>query len=108
MMRIRGVLKVVFLAMLTNQVLTVVFTVIARHIDPDVSPEAIQLFSFVSAMLAGFWVQADAKQAFLNAQKDGYIVLRLTPEPSVVVKENCPKRWLVQLYLELNPSLVRH
>lgn len=106
-MRIRGAAKVVLVAMITNQVLTIAFTALARRIDPELSLNTIQLFSFISAMLAGSWFQADAKRAFLHAQKDGYIDMRQAPQPAVVIRENCPKRWLVQLYLELNPSIGR-
>jgi hypothetical protein len=104
-MRIRAAFKVVLIAMAANEVLTIVFTEIARHIDPDLSLDTIEMFSFISAILAGFWFQADAKRAYLRARNDGFIVTRETPESRIIVKENCPQRWLVQLYLELNPSL---
>ncbi|MGG1949055.1 hypothetical protein AB1286_30320 [Trinickia sp. NRRL B-1857] len=107
LMRVRGAAKVVVVAMLANEVLTVVFATIARRIDPDVSVQMIQMFSFVIAMLAGFWFQADARRAFHEAQKGGYVVLRRVPEPDILIRENCPKRWMVQLYVELNPSMIR-
>jgi hypothetical protein len=105
--RLRGAAKVMLLAMATNEVLTIAFTALAGRIDPELSPRAIQLFSFISAMLAGIWFQADAKRAFLRAKSEGYVVVRQLPEPHIAIRDNCPKRWLVQLYLELNPSLVR-
>ena len=107
-MRIRGAAKVALLTILTNEVLTITFAAIARRIAPDISLGMIQLISLSSALLVGFWFQADARRAFLRAQQDGYIVVRRIPEPVVVVRDNCPKRWLVQLYLELNPAMVRH
>jgi hypothetical protein len=106
-MRIRGAAKVAMIAMTINEVMTFVFAEMARRIDPDVSPGTLQLFSFISAVLVGIWFQSDAKRAYLLAQKSGYIVARDTPERSVAILENCPKRWLVKLYLELNPSLAR-
>jgi hypothetical protein len=104
-MRIRAVFKVVLIAMATNQVLTIVFTEIGRLIDPDLSLDIVEMFSFISAMLVGFWFQADAKSAYLRARNNGFIVARKAPESGVIVRETCPQRWLVQLYLELNPSL---
>jgi hypothetical protein len=105
-MRIRAGFKVVLIAMATNEVLTILFAEIARRIDPDLSLDTIEMFSFISAMLAGFWFQADAKRAYLRARNNGFIVTRKAPESGIIVRENCPQRWLVQLYLELNPSLV--
>jgi hypothetical protein len=107
MTRIRGAAKVAMIAMTTNEVMTIVFTEVARRIDPNVPPGTLQLFSFTSAVLVGIWFQSDAKRAYLLAQKNGYIVARGTSEPNVGIRENCPNRWLVQLYLELHPSLAR-
>jgi hypothetical protein len=106
-MRIRAAFKVVMIAMATNETLTVAFTEIARRIDPDLSLDLVESFSFVSAILAGFWFQTDAKRAYLRAREDGFIVARQMPEAGILIREGCPKRWLVQLYLELNPSLAR-
>ncbi len=106
-MRIRGAAKVAMIAMTTNEVMAIAFEEVARRIDPDVAPGTLQIFNFISAVLVGFWFQSDAKRAYLLAQQNGYIVARGAPERNVVILENCPKRWLVKLYLELNPSLVR-
>jgi hypothetical protein len=105
--RIRGAAKVAMVAMTTNEVMAIAFEEIARRIDPDVSPGTLQLFRFISAVLVGFWFQSDARRAYLLARENGYIVARDTPERSVAILENCPKRWLVKLYLDLNPWLAR-
>jgi hypothetical protein len=103
--RLRGIAKVVLVAVATNEILTAAFSAVARQIDPDVAPGTIMLFSFVTSMLAGCWLQADARRAYAVARKHGFIVKTSAPVPSVVIRDNCPKRWLVKLYLELNPSL---
>jgi hypothetical protein len=104
-MRVRATIQVILIAMATNEVLTIAFTEIARRIDPDLSSDTVTMFSLISGLLAGVWFQADARRAYLRAREDGFILVRQTPEVGVAIRENCPKRWLVQLYLELNPSL---
>jgi len=102
---LRGVTKVVVIAVLTNQVLTTLFGLAARTIDPNVTDHIIMLFSFATSMVAGYWIQGDARRAYIHANKQGLIKAEKNAATPWALAPECPNKWLVTLYLELNPAL---
>jgi hypothetical protein len=102
---LRGVAKVIVIAVLTNQVLTALFGWGARSIDPDVSDHIITMFSFATSMVAGYWIQADARRAYAHAHQLGLIKAKKNAPVPWALAPECPNKWLVTLYLELNPAL---
>lgn len=105
---LRGIAKLVAIAVLANQILTLLFGWGARTIDPNVSAQIITLFSIITSVAAGFWIQADARRAYAHAKAQGLIKQnqdRNTPWPWAI-DPVCPNKWLVTLHLELNPALV--
>jgi hypothetical protein len=105
-MRMRGAVKVILIAGAANETLNSVFMYVAQRIDPGLPPAAASVFSFATCALAGLWFQADARRAYLFARDRGYIA-RVDPSNRAPhIAANCPKRWLVVLYIELNPGLV--
>jgi len=102
---LRGVTKIVVIAVLTNQILTLLFSWGARTIDPDVSDHIITMFSFATSMVAGYWIQADARRAYAHAKQHGLIKPEKNAAVPWALAPECPNKWLVTLYLELNPAL---
>jgi hypothetical protein len=104
---LRGIAKMVTLALLANQVLTLIFSIGAHQVDPDVDAHIITLFSVVTSLLAGVWLQADARRAYLHAKAQNLI--RASQDTSTpwpwALDPACPRKWLVTLHLELNPAL---
>lgn len=105
-LRTRGVLKVVFVALAANEFLTAAFAYLAREIDPQVTLTTISLFSFATCGLIGTWLQSDARRAYFAAREQGYLDGLERAKETALVPNNCPKRWLVVLYAELNPSVI--
>lgn len=50
-MMLRGMLKVVLIAIAASQILTTAFTLFAHQIDPALSPQIISVFGFVTCGL---------------------------------------------------------
>jgi len=106
LMRMRGAVKVILIAGAVNEILNSVFMYVAQPIDPELPPVAASVFSFATCALVGFWFQSDARRAYLFARDGGYIARVDTTNRAPHIAANCPKRWLVVLYIELNPGLV--
>jgi hypothetical protein len=106
LMRARGAVKVMLIAVALNETLYFVFTYVAQQIDPDVPLETVSVFSFAMCALMGFWFQSDARRAYFFARGKGYVVPGDGTRRTLHIAADCPKRWLVVLYIELNPALV--
>lgn len=105
-MRIRGIVKLVCIAIVANQVLTMAFAYAVEQLDPS-SPAIIKsLFSFVTCMLLSSWLQTDARRAYLLAREKGCITPVDKKNPSLKIAPECPRRWLVILHIEMNPAAV--
>jgi len=104
---LRGLAKLLTLALLANQVLTLIFSIGAHQVDPDVDSQVISVFSIVTSVLAGLWLQADARHAYQRAKAQDLIKPnhdKTKPWPWAL-DPACPRKWLVTLHLELNPAL---
>ncbi|SIT41464.1 conserved exported hypothetical protein [Paraburkholderia piptadeniae] len=105
-MRKRGWLKLVLMTVAANQVLTTAFVYAAQQVDPGLAMLHTLIFSCVTYVLVGYWLQADARRAWCNAKDEGYIGTRHARYDDVLkIADNCPRRWLVVLHIELNPEL---
>jgi hypothetical protein len=100
----RGMLKVVLIAIVASQILTTAFTLLARQIDADLSPQIISVFGFVTCGLISMWLQADARRAFGFAKEKGFVAAARDGQPGPTIAADCPRRWLVVLHIELNPA----
>jgi hypothetical protein len=105
-MRVRGMVKLIALIVIFNQVLTSVFSFACHAIDPGVTPQVTSIFGLASSLLLGFWLQADARSAYRQAVEKGFIVSADKSNPFPRIGEKCPKKWLVVLHIELYPVLV--
>ncbi|MEW9583364.1 hypothetical protein [Paraburkholderia sp. DGU8] len=106
-MRKRGWLKLLFVTLAANQVLTTAFVYVAQQVDPGLTAMHTLIFSCVTCALVRYWLQTDARRAWCNALDKGYIGSRHAESDADLLKtaDNCPKRWLVVLHIELNPDL---
>jgi len=103
---LRGMTKVIAIAFAINQILTLVFTYVAQQIDANLPHQTIWMFSCVTCGLVTLWLQSDARRAFGFARQNGYIKPADDPKQMVQVAQDCPRRWLVILHIELNPAQV--
>jgi hypothetical protein len=106
-MMLRGMCKVVAIAFVTNQVLTTIFTYVAQQLDANLPHETIWLFSCVTCGLLTLWLQADARRAFGFARAKGFVKTAGDKKQDLQIAEDCPKRWLVILHIELNPAAIQ-
>lgn len=103
----RGMCKVVAIAFVTNQVLTTIFTYVAQQLDAALPHETIWLFSCVTCGLLTLWLQSDARRAFGFAREKGFVKTVGERKQELQIAEDCPKRWLVILHIELNPAAIQ-
>jgi hypothetical protein len=106
-MMFRGLCKVVAVAFVTNQVLTTIFTYVAQQLDSALPHDTIWLFSCVTSGLVTLWLQSDARRAFGFAREKGFVKKSGDAKQYVQIADDCPKRWLVILHLELNPAAMQ-
>ncbi|WP_429454456.1 hypothetical protein [Paraburkholderia sp. 40] len=106
-MMFRGMCKVVAIAFVTNQVLTTIFTYVAQELDTALPHETIWLFSCVTCGLLTLWLQSDARRAFGFAREKGFVKKGDDGKQDLQIAEDCPKRWLVILHIELNPAAMQ-
>jgi hypothetical protein len=106
-MMFRGLCKVVAVAFVTNQVLTTAFTYVAQQLDSALPHDTIWLFSCVTSGLVTLWLQSDARRAFGFAREKGFVRKSGDATQGVQIAEDCPKRWLVILHIELNPTAMQ-
>jgi hypothetical protein len=103
-MMLRGMLKVVLVAIVASQILTSAFTLLAHQIDPALSPQIVSVFGFVTCGLVSMWLQADARRAFGFARQKGFVAAARDGQQGPQIAADCPRRWLVVLHSELNPG----
>ncbi|HTR07831.1 MAG TPA: hypothetical protein VMJ11_14515 [Paraburkholderia sp.] len=107
--RFRGWLKLVLLTFSVDQILSAVFSFAAERIDPDMAEFQTVIFSCVTCVLVSHWLVTDARAAWTLAKKQGYIGSPQSGSGAhaekLAIANNCPRRWLVVLHLELNPQL---
>lgn len=106
-MMFRGLCKVVAIAFVTNQVLTTIFTYFVQQFDSAPPHRAVWIFSCVTCGMVTLWLQADARRAFGSAREKGFVKKRGEGTQDVQIADDCPKRWLVVLHIELNPAAVQ-
>jgi len=106
-MMFRGMCKVVAIAFFFNQVLTTIFTYVAQQLDAALPHETIWLFSCVTCGLLTLWLQSDARRAFGFAREKGFVKTGGDKKQDLQIAEDCPKRWLVILHIELNPAVIK-
>ena len=105
-MRIRGIVKLVCIAIVANQVLTIAFAYVVQQLDPSAPGIIESIFSFVTCMLVSSWLQTDARRAYLAAREKGCITPVDKTNPHLKIAPECPRRWLVILHIEMNPGAV--
>lgn len=105
-LRLRGMLKVILASIIANEILMTAFLYIAGMIDPNVPHTVVSVFSFATCFLVGTWLQSDARRAFATAHGKGFIMPVTETNRSLGIAADCPKRWLVILHIELNPTAV--
>lgn len=103
-MFLRGMSKVMFIAVLANLFLTNLFEFLAEMLDLELDRQALVLFSYMTCGLLTMWLQSDARRAFAFARAHGYVTAKDKNDGDLQVATDCPKRWLVILFLELNPG----
>lgn len=106
-MMFRGMCKVVAIAFVMNQVLTTIFTYVAQQLDAALPHQTIWIFSCVTCGLLTLWLQSDARRAFGVAREKGFVKVPGDKSQDLQIADDCPKRWLVILHIELNPAAIR-
>jgi hypothetical protein len=102
--RMRGELKLIGLSIAITTMLAYVLSNVVPH-----SPHAYVAFitfGALTTLLAAGWTRHDANRAFRFAAEHHYLCFEGDPPRVISIAQDCPKRWLVLLYIELNPDLI--
>lgn len=104
--RLQGELKLICLSIAISALLAFVLA----NIIPDLShgPAAFMTFGALTTLLAAGWIRYDAGRAFQFAADHHYLGFEGDPPRVISIAQDCPKRWLVLLHIELNPDLISH
>jgi len=107
--RWRALARVGLLLVLVNPIFTSAFAFLAHRNHPDVALGITTLFSFALCAIMGLWIRADAKHAWEDARESGLVSPAAIQQGGLVrVRRDCPRRWLVVLYVELQGGLAVH
>ena len=110
-MRFQGWLKLAILTFAVDQILTAVFGYVVERIDPGTTDFQTVIFSCITCFLVSNWLVTDARTAWTTAKQQGFIGISRAgagaPEEKLSIAIACPRRWLVVLHLELNPTLAQ-
>ncbi|RZF24092.1 hypothetical protein EVC45_40670 [Paraburkholderia sp. UYCP14C] len=71
-----------------------------------VSAAVMLAYLVCTAILAMTWAISDAKRAYDNAVKAGYVTLTADSRLVTGIAIDCPWRWLVILHIQLHPMLI--
>lgn len=104
--RTRALVKIIILVVLVNQILTASFAFLAHENHPDIAFGLTTLFSFLLCAILSAWIRSDAKHAWLHARDAGCLSSALIRGGRTVwIRQDCPRRWLVVLHIELEGGL---
>jgi hypothetical protein len=101
---LRGELKLMGLSIAIATMLAYVLSNVVGH-----SPHAFiafVTFGALTTLLSAGWIRYDAHRAYQFAAERHYLGFEGNPPCVISIAEDCPKRWLVLLYIELNPELI--
>jgi hypothetical protein len=99
-------MKLLAVAVIANQVLTVIFAFVVEQVDPGTPALVTSVFSFLTCGLVSMWLQSDARRAYQLACEKGWVKPVDSANPAVRIAPDCPKRWLVTLHIEMHPAVV--
>jgi hypothetical protein len=86
---------------LANQILTAAFAFLAHRNYPDVAFALTTLFSVALCAILIVWIRTDAKYAWEDAVESGFASpVAIAGGSAVVIRLECPRRWLVVLHVE--------
>jgi hypothetical protein len=104
--RWRALARVGLLLVLVNPIFTSAFAFLAHRNHPDVALGITTLFSFALCAILSVWIRVDARRAFEDARESGFVSpAAITRGCLVRVHRDCPRRWLVVLYVEWQGGL---
>jgi hypothetical protein len=104
--RVQGELKLLGLSVALSTVLAFALA----NVMPDLphGPAAFMSFGALTTLLAAGWIRRDAGRAFRFAAEHHYLGFEDNPPRVISIAQDCPKRCLVLLHIELNPDLISH
>lgn len=102
--RLRGELKLMGLSI----AITSLLAFILANLIPDLphGPAAFMTFGAFTTLLIAGWIRYDADRAFQFAAQGRHLGFEGDPPRVISIAQDCPKRWLVLLHIELNPDLI--
>jgi hypothetical protein len=104
--RWRALARVGLLLVLVNPIFTSAFAFLAHQNHPDVALGLTTLFSFALCAIMAVWIRADAKNAWEDARESGWVSPAAIRQGGLVrIARDCPRRWLVVLYVEWQGAL---
>jgi hypothetical protein len=104
--RARALLKLWGVTILTTEFLASIFSYVADHANTGSNYFPTLIFTCATSGLVSRWLVIDAGRAWTYACEKGYVRRGdRAGQPTIEVKQDCPKRWLVVMHAGLNPRL---
>jgi hypothetical protein len=94
-------------ALIGTEVLSWVLSLILNALRLDVSPLWFVLFGALTMPMVMSWLAQDSARAYAMAVSQRFLGFEGEPPRIVSVSNECPKRWLVLLYIRMHPELIR-
>ncbi len=98
--------RVGLVAVLLAEVLVLLCVLASRIMSIRVPASAIAVFGVCTMALAIGWVRSDARHAYEDAVRSGYLELDDTEAVVLYIAPWCPRRWFVILHIRLHPALI--
>ncbi|SIT50746.1 conserved hypothetical protein [Paraburkholderia piptadeniae] len=98
--------RVGLVAILLAEVLVLLGELASRIMSIDLPASAITVFGVCTVILATGWVRSDARHAYEDAVRAGYVELDDAQAVVLYIAPRCPRRWFVILHIRLHPELI--
>ena len=104
--RLRAKATVFGVALCVTEVLAFALLIVVRLFGIDISSIEFGAFGAVTTVLVAGWLKMDAQCAYDLADRSGFLDRDESRTKVRNVRKDCPKFWLVVLYLQLHPELM--
>lgn len=103
--RLRGHLMLAAYALLANEALAWVLSIDLIAIYPGLQRWWFIVFGAVTTPAVMIWLCVDAKEAYELAKSRHHLGFEGTPPRVTSIADDCSRRWLVLLHIQMHPEL---
>lgn len=102
----KGRLTLFLYAFLITEILGLILSLATHSMYADVPTDWFLVFGLITTPVVMSWLTRYGEEAYLEAVSRGFLYMEGIPSRVVSIADDCPKRWLVLLHIQLHPELV--